>query len=160
MFNIPIPGGTSGHAIGAALIAIVINPWIAYICVSLVLLIQAVVFGDGGVSVLAVNSLNMGLLGGFSGYYIFKALKQFKFAPFVAGYVSLIVAAFATAVVLGIQPIFWSKNGVAEYFPFGLYIAVPAMVGAHLLFGIAEGIFTQAVYSLIKGEKKGIVHEK
>ncbi|MFK5881975.1 MAG: energy-coupling factor ABC transporter permease, partial [Sulfurospirillum sp.] len=69
MFNIPIPGGTSGHAVGAALIAILFNPWIGFVSVSLVLLIQAVVFGDGGISTLAANALSMAFVGSFVGYY-------------------------------------------------------------------------------------------
>jgi len=77
MFNIPIPGGTSGHAVGAALIAIMFDPWIASIAVSLVLFIQAVVFADGGISALAVNALGMAFGGAFGGYYLFKVLRSY-----------------------------------------------------------------------------------
>ncbi len=154
MFNIPIPGGTSGHAVGATLIAIMIGPWVSFISISLVLLIQAVVFGDGGISTLAVNSLSMGLIASFSGYYLFGLLKKYKFAPFIAGYTSLVFASFFVALVLGIQPLFFSQNGTPLYFPFGLKVTIPMMVGGHLLFGIAEGIFTQVVYVLLKKEKK------
>ncbi|MDX1808144.1 MAG: cobalt transporter CbiM [Sulfurospirillaceae bacterium] len=154
MFNIPIPGGTSGHAVGAALIAIIIGPWVSFISISLVLLIQAVVFGDGGISALAVNSLSMGLVGSFAGYYLFKWLKNYKFAPFLAGYLSLLMASVIVAFVLGIQPMFWTHNGISLYFPFGLKVTLPMMIGGHLLFGIAEGIFTQVVYALLKNEKE------
>jgi len=154
MFNIPIPGGTSGHAVGATLIAIMVGPWVSFISVSLVLLIQAVVFGDGGISTLAANSLSMGLIASFSGYYLFEFLKKYKFAPFIAGYISLVIAAFFVALVLGIQPLFFSQNGTPLYFPFGLKVTIPMMVGGHLLFGIAEGIFTQVIYVLLKKEKK------
>lgn len=154
MFNIPIPGGTSGHAVGATLIAIMVGPWVSFISVSLVLLIQAVVFGDGGISTLAVNALSMGLITSFSGYYLFEFLKKYKFAPFIAGYISLVVAAFFVALVLGIQPLFFSQNSTPLYFPFDLKVTIPMMVGGHLLFGIAEGIFTQVIYVLLKKEKK------
>jgi len=154
MFNIPIPGGTSGHAVGATLIAIMIGPWVSFISISLVLLIQAVVFGDGGISTLAVNALSMGLIASFSGYYLFKLLKKYRFAPFIAGYTSLVIASFFVALILGIQPLFFSHNGTPLYFPFGLKVTIPMMVGGHLLFGIAEGIFTQVVYVLLKKEKK------
>jgi len=154
MFNIPIPGGTSGHAVGATLIAIMVGPWVSFISVSLVLLIQAVVFGDGGISTLAVNALSMGLIASFSGYYLFEFLKKYKFAPFIAGYISLVVAAFFVALVLGIQPLFFSQNSTPLYFPFDLKVTIPMMVGGHLLFGIAEGIFTQVIYVLLKKEKK------
>lgn len=154
MFNIPIPGGTSGHAVGATLIALIVGPWVSFISISLVLLIQAIVFGDGGISALAVNSLSMGLVASFSGYYLFQFLKKYKFAPFISGYLSLVIAAFFVALILGIQPIFWSHNGTPLYFPFGLKVTIPMMVGGHLLFGIAEGIFTQIIYVLLKKEKR------
>ncbi|QCI28635.1 cobalt transporter CbiM [Caminibacter pacificus] len=151
MFNVPVPGGTSGHAVGAALIAILFGPWVGFISVSLVLLIQAIVFGDGGISAWAVNSLAMGFIGSFVGYYVFKLLKdKTKFAPFFAGYISIVTAALFVGIILGIQPIFWTHNGHPLYFPFSLKISVPAMVGEHaLFFGIVEGIFTQLVYNFL-----------
>jgi cobalt/nickel transport system permease protein len=152
MFNIPVPGGTSAHAVGAVAIAILFGPWVGFVSLSLVLLIQAVVFGDGGVSAWAINSLAMGFVGSFVGYLVFNALKKYKFAPFVAGYFGILASAIIVGVILGIQPMFWSTNGHPEYFPFGLKVALPAIIGAHLLIGIAEGILTQVVYSLI-GEK-------
>jgi cobalt/nickel transport system permease protein len=157
MFNIPIPGGTSAHAVGAVAIAILFGPWVGFISVSLVLLIQAIVFGDGGISTWAMNSLSMGFIGSFVGYYIFNMLKRYKFAPFVAGYIGILSSAIIVGFILGIQPIFWTSNGHPEYFPFGLKVALSAMIGAHLLIGFAEGILTQIVYSLLsKKELKGI----
>jgi cobalt/nickel transport system permease protein len=156
MFNIPVPGGTSGHAIGTALIAMLFGPWVGYVSVSLVLLIQAIVFGDGGISALAINSLAMGFVGSFVGYYVFNLLKKVKFAPFFAGYISIVAASFLVALVLGIQPIFWSENSHPLYFPFDVKITIPAMVGEHMFFfGIVEGVFTQIVYSFLtkKGER-------
>jgi len=156
MFNVPVPGGTSGHAVGAALISILFGPWIGFISVSLVLLIQSVIFGDGGISAWALNSLAMGFVGSFVGYYVFKALKdKTKFAPFIAGYLSIVAASFLVAIALGIQPIFWSENGHPLYFPFDLKVTIPAMVGEHMLFfGFVEGIFTQLVYSFLKEKQK------
>jgi len=154
MFNIPIPGGTSGHAVGATLMAFIVGPWVSFISISLVLLIQAIIFGDGGISTLAVNSLSMGFVASFSGYYLFQFLKKYKFAPFISGYLSLVIAAFFASLILGIQPILWSHNGTPLYFPFDLKVTIPMMVGGHLLFGIAEGIFTQVIYILLKKEKR------
>ena len=149
MFNIPIPGGTSGHAVGAALIAILFNPWIGFISISLVLLIQSLIFGDGGISALAVNSLSMGFLGSFVGYYVFNLLKGKKFAPFIAGWVSIVASSFFIAVVLGIQP-YWSEAGKPLYFPFDLKTTIPALVGSHMVFfGVVEGIFTQLIYNYL-----------
>jgi len=157
MFNVPVPGGTSGHAIGTALIAIMFDLWTSFIAVSFVLLIQAVVFGDGGISTWAVNSFDMAFIAAFVGYYVFKFFKdKTKFAPFLAGYISITAAALSDAIILGIQPLFWhSANGHPLYFPFGLSISIPAMMGAHLLiFGVIEGVFTQIVYSFLKKQEK------
>ncbi len=150
MFNIPIPGGTSAHAVGAVAIAILFGPWVGFVSISLVLLIQSVVFGDGGISAWAVNSMSMGFIGSFVGYYIFQWLKtKTKYAPFIAGYIGIVCSALFVGIILGIQPIFWTVNGKPEYFPIGLSIAVPAMVGAHLLIGFVEGTLTQIVYKLV-----------
>ncbi|WP_024789013.1 cobalt transporter CbiM [Lebetimonas sp. JH292] len=157
MFNVPVPGGTSGHAIGTALIAIMFDPWIAFISVSFVLLTQAVVFGDGGISTWAVNSFDMAFIAAFVGYYVFQWLKdKTRFAPFLAGYISINVAALSDAIILGIQPIFWhTANGHPLYFPFGLSVAIPAMMAAHLgVFGVVDGVFTQIVYSFLKRREK------
>ena len=157
MFNVPVPGGTSGHAIGTALIAIMFDLWTSFIAVSFVLLIQAIIFGDGGISTWAVNSFDMAFIAAFVGYYVFKFFKdKTKFAPFLAGYISINVAALSDAIILGIQPIFWhSANGHPLYFPFGLNISIPAMMFGHLLiFGVIEGVFTQIVYSFLKKQEK------
>jgi cobalt/nickel transport system permease protein len=152
MFNIPIPGGTSGHAVGATLIALLFGPWVAGLAITLVLAVQALIFGDGGISAIAINSLAMGYVASFVGYYTFQLLKKFKFAPFVAGWLSLVTASLLVAVTLGIQPMMGTApDGHPLYFPFGLGITIPAMVGEHaLFFGVAEGIFTQLVYTFLK----------
>ncbi len=159
MFNVPIPGGSSGHAVGTALIAILFNPWVAFVSVSLVLLIQAIIFGDGGVSTFAINALSMAYIGSFAGYYAFEIFKKFKFAPFIAGWVSLVSSSFVVAFVLGIQPVFWSEGGKALYFPFDLSVTIPALVGSHMLFfGVIEGVFTALVYTYLKKrESKGVL---
>jgi cobalt/nickel transport system permease protein len=160
MFNIPVPGGTTAHPVGAVLISILFGPWVGFISVSLVLLIQALVFGDGGISAWAVNSLAMGFIGSFVGYYVFEALKtKTKFAPFIAGYVGILASALFVGIVLGIQPDLWSVNGKPLYFPFGLKVAIPAMFVAHLVIGFAEGLLTQIVYTLLKKSVEGEAYE-
>ena len=161
MLNIPIPGGTSGHAVGAALIAILFGPWVGFVSVSLVLLIQAVVFGDGGVSTYALNTLSMAFAGSFSAYFVFQKIKNKKFAPFVAGWTGLISSAIVTATFLGIQPIFWTHNGQPLYFPFGIKTTFVAIVGSHMLFfGVVEGIFTQLIYNYLQNKNKRVFYEK
>ena len=151
MFNIPIPGGTSGHAIGAALIAIVFDPWIASVSVSLVLFIQAAVFADGGISALGVNALGMAYGGAFVGRYVFDRFAAKKWAPFAAGWAAATASSIVIAAALGIQPLIASAGGKPLYFPFGLSITVPAVVGEHMLiFGVVEGIFTLLAYRFLQ----------
>jgi len=151
MFNIPIPGGTSGHALGVAIIAILFGPWVGFLSLSLVLFIQALLFGDGGLSSFAVNALGMGFGGAFGAYYTYKLTKRYKFSLFLSGYMSAVVASIIIAFALGIQPYFWVDNaGKPLYFPFDLSVTIPAVVGSHMVFfGIVEGIFTQLAYKFL-----------
>ena len=160
MINIPIPGGTSGHAIGAAVLSILFNPWIAFVCISLVLLIQALIFGDGGITTWAITSLGLGFISSFSSYYIYKLLKNTNknFALFISGWASIVLASIFIAVVLGIQPIIaHDDKGNPLFFPFDLKITVPAIVGAHILyFGIIEGIYTLLIVKFVEKVKSQV----
>ena len=152
MFNIPIPGGTSGHALGVALISILFGPWIGFLSISLVLFIQAIIFGDGGLTSFAANAIGMGACGAFSSYFLYNKIKSYKYAPFFAGWISAIIASVFIAFILGIEPsIAMDTNGKPLYFPFGLDITIPAIVGSHILFfGVIEGIFTQLTFKFLQ----------
>jgi cobalt/nickel transport system permease protein len=113
------------------------------------------VFGDGGITTFAANALSMAFVGSFVGFYAFRILQKFRFAPFVAGWIGIVAASAMVALLLGIEPIFWSQNGHPLYFPFGLKTTFSALVGSHMLFfGIVEGVFTMLVYSYVKGKKE------
>jgi cobalt/nickel transport system permease protein len=151
MFNLPVPGGTTGHAVGSAVIAIIFGPWAAMLAVSVALIIQALIFGDGGITAIGANCFNMAVFMSFAAFYIFKLLckntskkTRVSFAAFIAGYLSLVMAAILTAIEFGIQPLIASTpDGKALYCPYNLSIAIPAMAIEHmLLFGIVEGIIT------------------
>jgi cobalt/nickel transport system permease protein len=112
MFNIPIPGGTTGHAVGAGIIAILLGPWTAVLAISVVLIIQALLFGDGGITAIGANCFNMAVVMPFVSYWIFKLVNgksvsgvKPAVAAFLAGYLSLVIAALFAAVELGIQPL-------------------------------------------------------
>jgi len=155
MFNIPIPGGTSGHAIGAAILAILFGPWVAAFCLSLTLFIQALIFGDGGLSVFAINSLAMGFVASFSAFYVHKLFKNRvndAVALFLSGWSSIVLASIVVAVALGIQPLLGvDAAGHPIYFPFGLEVTIPAVVGSHMLFfGVVEGFATMLVMRFIE----------
>ncbi len=154
MINVPIPGGTSGHAIGTAVISILFNPWIAFLSLSIVLLIQALVFGDGGITAWAIASLGMGFLAAFTASFIYKLFYRLNknIALFLAGWFSIVVASLFVAVVLGIQPmIAHDEKGNPLFFPFDLKITIPAIVGSHMLyFGVIEGIYTLTVFKFLE----------
>ncbi len=155
MFNVPIVGGTTGHATGATLIAILLGPWAAIICVSTALIIQALLFGDGGITALGANCFNMAVVGGLIGYGIYRLIAagtdvkntRRRVAGAIAAYISLNISALITGVEFGIQPLLErSATGQPLYSPFPLSVAVPAMAGEHLLvFGFAEALVTALV---------------
>ena len=151
MFNIPIPGGTSGHAVGGGIIAILLGPWTAVIAVSVVLVIQALVFGDGGITAIGANCFNMAVVMPFVSWWVFRAFAgrekggfRLMAGAFLSGWIGLSAAAFAAGVELGVQPaIAHGPGGAPLYAPYPLSIALPAMFLEHLLvFGLLEGIIT------------------
>jgi cobalt/nickel transport system permease protein len=168
MFNIPLPGGTTGHAVGGTLIAILVGPYAACISVTIALLIQAFVFGDGGILAFGANSFNLAFVLPFSGYYIYNFIKNRLrsekadiVAAFIAAYCALNIAALLTALQFGIQPyLFKDAAGLPIYCPYPISIAVPAMVIPHLLAaGFVEAIATVGVYSFIKRVSPGMIYE-
>lgn len=153
MFNLPMPGGSSAHAVGAVLLAVLLGPWAASIGVSVALIIQAVIFQDGGVLAIGANCFNMGVLMPFAGYLVYRlgAGKQAGqvtarsiAAAAAAGYVGLNLAALATAVELGVQyEWFKAADGTALYFTYPLKTAIAVMMSEHLLLaGPVEAIVT------------------
>ena len=148
MFNLPVPDGTSAHIVGAAIIAIVLGPYAAIIAMTIALLIQALLFGDGGITAFGANVFNMGVVMPFTAVLVYIAARRVAgsttrsrtVAAFLAGYVGLVAAAFCAAVEFGIQPLI-----APGYCPYGLGVAVPAMVITHLLVGAVEGLATSAV---------------
>ncbi len=154
MFNLPVPGGTTGHAVGSAVIAIIFGPWAAVVAVSVTLIIQALIFGDGGITAIGANCFNMAIFMPFAAYYIFKLLSnnpakrgRVVIAAFISGYLSLVMAAVVTATEFGIQPLIASDaEGKALYCPYNLSISIPAMAIEHMLiFGIIEGVITALI---------------
>ncbi len=148
MFNIPVPDGTTAHAVGATIIAIVLGPWAAVIAVSIALIIQALFFGDGGVLAIGANCFNMAFVLPFVGYYVYKVIAantsltsgKRALAGGIGGYVGINAAALCAAIEFGIQPdLFHTAAGVPLYAPFHLSQTIPAMMLAHLtVAGFAE----------------------
>lgn len=159
MFNIPLPGGTTGHAVCGTLIAILFGPWSAVIAVSIALAIQAVFFGDGGILALGANCLNMAFVLPFVGYAVYGWLKGRLggergevLAAGIGSYVGLNAAALCAALEFGIQPLlFTDATGNALYCPYPISVAVPAMLLGHLtVAGLAEAGFTMGILSFLR----------
>jgi cobalt/nickel transport system permease protein len=168
MFNLPIPDGTTAHAVGSALIAIVMGPAAAVIATAVALLFQALIFGDGGVLSYGVNVVNMAVIMPLVATVVNRLVAGSSepgsvrrvAAAAIAGYTSILAASVAVGVELGIQPaLFHAADGTALYNPYGLAATLPAILFAHLLIaGPAEAIITGAGYSFLArtGQLDGI----
>jgi cobalt/nickel transport system permease protein len=160
MFNVPVPDGTTAHAVGAVLIAILLGPWAAVVAVSVALAIQALFFGDGGVLSFGANCFNMAFAMPMVGYAVYRATTRNlaltaprrAFGAGLAGYVGINTAALLTAIELGIQPaLFHTADGTPLYSPFHLSQTVPAMALAHLtVAGIVELVLTAGVVAYLQ----------
>jgi len=163
MFNIPIPGGSTGHAVGGVLVAILLGPAQAVIAITVSLVIQALLFGDGGITAIGANCFNMAFVLPFVGFYTYKLIafraaqrsRRRIIAAGIAGYVGLNLAALCAGIEFGLQPIFHhTSSGQALYCPYGLNVTVPAMMLEHLLiFGWIEAIVTALVFAYIQRQE-------
>ena len=145
---LPLPGGTSAHASGVGILAVSVGPGLTFLTVSLVLLLQALVFGIGGITPLPLNALALGLAGGSAAWAIWRALRGLNEAAALvaAGWLATALPALLTGLALGLQPALGrAADGSPLYFPFGVRVAVPALLIPHLLLGIAEGALTLVV---------------
>jgi cobalt/nickel transport system permease protein len=160
MFNLPLPGGTTGHAVGVGIAVVVLGPWAALLAISIALLIQALFFGDGGITTLGANCFNMAIIGSLVAYGVYRLVAgrsaitsvQRVIAAALAGYVAINVAALLTAIEFGIQPtLFHDATGTPLYAPYPLYIAIPAMMIGHLSFaGFAELLITGGLMAYLQ----------
>jgi cobalt/nickel transport system permease protein len=160
MFNLPLPGGTTGHAVGMGIAAIVLGPWGSMLAISVALLIQALFFGDGGVTAFGANCFNMAIVGSLVAYGVYRliagrsALSATRrvVASALAGYLSINVAALLAAIEFGLQPLlFTDASGAPLYAPYPLSIAIPAMMIGHLtIAGLAELIVTSGLVAYLQ----------
>ncbi|MEA5509294.1 cobalt transporter CbiM [Crocosphaera sp. UHCC 0190] len=156
MINFPIPGGTSGHLLGGTLAGILLGPWAGTLVMTVVFIVQAVLFQDGGLTVLGANIVNMGLLGTFCGYYLYKSIRvtlgrqswnSMAIATVVASWFSVVIAAVMTAVQLALS----------ETVPFT--IAMIAMVSWHLVIGVGEAIITLIAISFVWRSRPDLLYD-
>ncbi|MCX7920446.1 MAG: cobalt transporter CbiM [Clostridia bacterium] len=158
MFNIPV-GPSSVHAVGAVFIAVLLGPWPACIAVSIALIIQAVMFGDGGIWAIGANCFNIAFAMPFTGYFVYKLIKgkadmtskRGLVGIFAGSYVGINAAALLTSIEFGIQPIlFKTVEGTPLYGFYPLSVSVPAMMFEHMLIaGPIEAVVTVTAISYL-----------
>lgn len=144
MFNFPVGGGTSGHFMGATLIAILLGPWASVLVMTTVLTVQCLIFQDGGLTALGANIFNMGIVAGFFGYYANVLIQLFihgKKGIFAGGFTSAWCTTVLSSVCCAIE------LGISGTMPFK--IVIPAMAGIHVIIGIGEGLITVATLNLL-----------
>jgi cobalt/nickel transport system permease protein len=155
MFNLPLPGGTTGHAVGMGAAAIVLGPWASIVAISMALLVQAFFFGDGGITALGANCFNMAIAGSLVSYAVYRLLaghsalcsKRRLLSAGLAGYAGINISALLAAIEFGVQPLlFHDASGAPLYAPYPLSIALPAMMIGHLTFaGMAEFVISSGI---------------
>jgi cobalt/nickel transport system permease protein len=170
MFNVPLPGGTTGHAVGVGAATVVLGPWASMLAVSIALLIQAVFFGDGGITTLGANCFNMAIVGSLVARFIYQVVagrtaissSRRALAAGLAGYAAINVAAFFAACELGIQPLFFKDaSGTPLYAPYALHIAIPAMMLGHLTFaGLAELFVSGGMVAYLQRTNPALLGQK
>jgi cobalt/nickel transport system permease protein len=154
MLNFPVAGGTSGHFLGAALAAVLLGPWLAGLVLAVVLVVQAFVFADGGITALGANVLTMGVVGGVlvGGLMLAarKALPNTRGALLGVSAVGAWLAVVAGAAVCSLE---LALSGTV---PFGTVL--PAMLGVHVLIGIGEAVITVAAVSAVLATRPDLIH--
>ena len=153
MLNFPVAGGTSGHFLGAALATVLLGPWLACLVLAVVLLVQAFLFADGGVSALGANLLNMGVVGalgaglflGVATRVLPRTRRAFLGAVAVASWLAVVAGSVACSFELAI-------SGTV---PLGTVL--PAMVGVHALIGVGEAVVTVAAVSAVLAARPDLV---
>ena len=149
-FNLPVSMGTSGHLVGGALAAIVLgSPFAAVFILALVLIVQGVLFGDGGLTTMGANIINMGVIGGFVGFYTFKGVmgmtKNMPVSAFLAAWLACVIPALAASVEMFFAGTFPLVEGMMAM---GIY---------HAAIGLIEGVVTIAVIYLIANVRPDLV---
>lgn len=153
---VPLPGGTSGHALGVAMLALLFGVRAAFVAYSLVLLLQSLLFGAGGITALPVNALAMGLVGATAAVATRRLLAPFGETAAVgaAAWLSVVLPGALVALVLGLQPLIAAApDGTPLFFPFGIAVTLPAVLIPHVFIGAGEAVLTVLVWRYARARK-------
>jgi cobalamin biosynthesis protein CbiM len=155
MLNFPVAAGTSGHLLGAALAMVLVGPYAATLALSVVLIIQAFLFADGGLTALGLNIFNMGVLGVWASFGMFLILKKFlpktKSSIVVASFIAALLSVPAAAAGFVVQ------YAIGANATFSVSAVLSAMIGTHVLIGIGEGIITALTVSAVLASRSDLV---
>ena len=153
MLNFPVAGGTSGHLIGGALAAILLGPWAGMLIMASVLIVQALIFQDGGLVALGANVFNMGVVACLVGHYVFTWLKRLLGEGTQGAVISALVAAWASVVMAAIVcALELAISGTSA-----LAVVLPAMTLVHILIGVGEGLITVAVLAFLAATRRDLL---
>jgi len=153
-FQLPVMPGTSGHMVGAVLLAIILGPHLAAVVISSVVIIQCLIFQDGGLLALGCNVINMALVPSYLGYFLYRTVTAGPFSNlrlYVGVMLACMVAIEAGAVLVPIQA---ALSGVLVV-PFSTFLIT--MLGVHFLVGFVEGLTTMAVLGYLQQVRPDIV---
>ena len=156
MINFPVAAGTSGHLLGGALAAVLVGPYAASLALTVVLLMQALLFADGGLSALGLNVFNMSIIGVWVGYAVFLLVK--KILP--RGKPSIVIAS-AIGALLSVPAAalgFTLQYAMGANATFSVSTVLGAMVGTHVLIGIGEALITGLTVSAVLASRSDLVY--
>jgi cobalt/nickel transport system permease protein len=153
MVNFPIAGGTSGHLGGGVLAALLLGPWAGTMVMTAVLVVQALLFQDGGITALGANVLNMGVLGCLLGFLIYRLLRRL-----LSGTRGALAGAFITAWLVVVLSASLAAVEIALSGTIPLRLVLPAMAGIHALIGLGEGLITAAALAFLLRVRRDLIH--
>ena len=156
MLNFPVVAGTSGHLIGAALAAVLVGPWAATLALTVVLVMQAFLFADDGLTALGLSTFNMSIIAVWVGYAVFLLVK--KILP--RGKPSIVIAA-AIGALLSVPAAalgFTLQYAMGATGTFSVSTVLSAMVGIHVLIGIGEAVITGLTVSAVLASRSDLVY--
>ncbi len=146
MMNYPIVGGTTGHLLGGASLGMILGPYAGCISMTIIIVLQCLLFGDGGITALGANVLNMAIIGVFIPAFLLLALNKISKGKgllawiFISAFVGDVLAAIAAGAELGLS---------VPTFQYGLTVAVPAMAINHSVIGVIEGVVTMVLIGVL-----------
>ena len=153
-FQLPAMPGTSGHMVGAVLLAIILGPHLAVIVISSVVIVQCLIFQDGGLLALGCNIINMALVPSYLGYFLYRTVTNGRFSSlkvYIGAMLACVVAIEAGAILVAIQA---ALSGVLAV-PLSTFLIT--MIGVHFLVGFIEGLVTVAVLTYLQQLRPDIV---